>query len=154
MNNRRGISAPTRILVDTSFLLPALGLEVEGEVYEAIKHFHRVEVCYIEACMLEAMWKVLKLVSEREVDLVKRGIEAIRNSYTIVTPGAIAFSEAYSLYHEVHKDFIDNLLYAVSYEHKIPFLTIDRKFIQILESKGKDTSNLVIPEIFAEAFER
>ncbi|MEM3545688.1 MAG: hypothetical protein QXU47_04220 [Candidatus Bathyarchaeia archaeon] len=44
MNSRRGTSASTRVLVDTSFLLPAVGLDVEEEVYDAIKHFHKVAV--------------------------------------------------------------------------------------------------------------
>lgn len=44
LNSRRGTSASTRVLVDTSFLLPAVGLDVEEEVYDAIKHFHKVAV--------------------------------------------------------------------------------------------------------------
>ncbi|MEM1569825.1 MAG: PIN domain-containing protein [Candidatus Bathyarchaeia archaeon] len=152
LNSRRGTSASTRVLVDTSFLLPAVGLDVEEEVYDAIKHFHKVEICYIEASILEIMWKIVKLVPESEMNIVRIGIEAIRSTYTLITPGALAFSEAYSLYHEAHKDLIDNLLYAVSYEQKIPLLTIDQGFIQALKLHGRDISNIITPETFVKTF--
>jgi len=42
-------------LADTSFLLPAMGVEVEREVIKAIEHFREVKVCYIETCMSEAL---------------------------------------------------------------------------------------------------
>lgn len=70
-----------KVLVDTSFLLPALGMEVEKEVSEAIRYFHYVEVYYAEVSILEAMWKVLKIIPPEELKTVEKGIEAIRNTY-------------------------------------------------------------------------
>jgi len=49
-----------RILIDTSFSLPALGVEVEEGVLNAISLFRKVEVFYLELSLVEAMWKVLK----------------------------------------------------------------------------------------------
>lgn len=153
LSSRRNTSTLNRVLVDTSFLLPAVGLDVEKEVYDAVKHFHKIVVYYIEASILEIMWKAIKLIrGENEISTVKIGIEAIRNTYTLITPGATALLEAYSLYREVHKDLIDNLLYAVSREYNIPFLTIDRKFIQALRSNGRDTASIITPEMFTNIF--
>jgi len=42
-----------KVLIDTSFLLPALGVEVEKEVTEAIKNFKKAEVFYLEESLLE-----------------------------------------------------------------------------------------------------
>lgn len=152
LSSRRSTSALNRVLVDTSFLLPAVGLDVEEEVYDAIKYFHKITVCYIEASILEIMWKVIKLIRRDEVDTVKIGIEAIRNTYTLITPGATALLEAYSLYREAHKDLIDNLLYAVSREYRIPLLTIDKKFMQTLKSNGRDISNIITPGMLTNIF--
>ena len=64
MMSRRGRPPKTRarslnVLVDTSFLLPALGIEVENDVLDAIRLFTKgIEALYIEAALLEAMWKV------------------------------------------------------------------------------------------------
>lgn len=154
LSSKRSTSTLTRILVDTSFLLPAVGLDVEEEVYDAVKCFHKVAVCYIEASILEIIWKAVKIVPESEMNLVRIGIEAIRSTYTLITPGASALLESYVLYRRVHRDLIDNLLYAVSNEHKIPLLTIDRKFIQTLETNGRDTSNILTPEKFVKTLKK
>ena len=61
MRSRRSISKRPKILIDTSFLLPALGIEVEEEAMRIIPLFRRLEVYYLEIALLEAMWKVLKL---------------------------------------------------------------------------------------------
>jgi len=45
-----------------------MGIEVEREVIRAIEHFREVEVCYIEACMLEALWKILRVVPLEIID--------------------------------------------------------------------------------------
>lgn len=137
-----------KVLVDTSFLLPALGVSVEDEIIEAIKYFHQVEVCYAEASLLEAMWKVLRVVPPEELKTVEDGINAIRNTYTQIAPTGSSFTQAYMLYQKGHKDFIDDLLYAISAQHRIFFLTIDRKFISFLRSIKEDLSLVITPNEF------
>ncbi|MHA1608759.1 MAG: hypothetical protein ACTSUJ_01975 [Candidatus Njordarchaeales archaeon] len=39
MSSKKNTSSKPRLLIDTSFLLPALGIDVEEEVYKAIA-FH------------------------------------------------------------------------------------------------------------------
>ncbi len=60
MNNREGSLTNKEILVDTSFLLPALGIDVEEIVYQAIKKFKKYNVYYLDVSLLEAMWIILK----------------------------------------------------------------------------------------------
>ncbi len=47
MRSRRSTSGRASVLVDTSFLLPALGIEVEEEVMEVIPMFRKLEVRYL-----------------------------------------------------------------------------------------------------------
>jgi len=142
LNNRE---STLRVLIDTSFLLPALGVEVEEEVSEAIKYFHDLEVYYAEVSILEAMWKVLKVVPAEELGVVERGIDAIRRTYTQVIPDGSSFSQAYSLYQEGHRDLIDDILYAISKQKGIPLLTIDGEFIDFLKSRKEDLSFVITP---------
>jgi len=135
-------------LVDTSFLLPAMGVEVEQEVIRAIEHFREVEVCYIEACMLEALWKILRIVPPEKIKRVEEGINAIIGTYRLINPPPEAYINACRLYHHGHKDYIDNLLYATSRELGIPLLTIDRAFIKFLKEKGFSTDNVITPNEF------
>lgn len=56
------------MLVDATFLLPALGVEVEEEVMRAIGLFRKLEVYYLEVGILEAMWKILKVVPPEKLE--------------------------------------------------------------------------------------
>jgi len=143
LRGRRRSSRVRRILIDTTFLLPALGIEVEPEALEAIKYFHDLRVHYLEASLLEALWRMLKLVSEDGLELVRIGIEAIRTTYHRLDPPAEAHIEAYRLYHEGHRDYIDNLLYSTSKTMNLPLLTIDRELRDFIEMRGHPTENLI-----------
>lgn len=135
-------------MADTSFLLPAMGVEVEREVIKAIEHFREVEVCYIEACMLEALWKILRVVPLEKIKRVEEGINAIISTYKLINPPPEAYINACELYYYGHRDYIDNLLYATSRELDIPLLTIDRAFIKFLKKKGFSTDNVMTPDKF------
>ncbi len=122
MSNKEDTSRPKpRFLVDTSFLLPAMGVEAEGKVMNAIKHFRKTEVNYLEASILEAMWKIIKVVPVDKIERVREGIAAIMETYKQVVPHPEAYIDAYKLYHEGHRDYIDNLLYATSRKLNLPY---------------------------------
>ena len=147
MSGRGGTSrSKLRLLVDTSFLLPAMGVETEREVMEAIKHFHTAEVHYLEASILEAMWKIIKVVPAGKIGRVREGVEAIMETYRRVTPHPEAYIEAYKLYREGHRDYIDNLLYATSRKTGLLLLTADRELIGFLKEKGYPIDNVVTPK--------
>ena len=61
MNIRRGIlgRSKPRLLVDTNFLLPALGIDVEEDALSAISLFHRFEINYLEVGSLKHCGKFL-----------------------------------------------------------------------------------------------
>jgi len=129
--------------VDTTFLLPALGIEVERDAMEAIRFFHSLEVYYLEAGLLEAMWKVLKLVPREKLGRVKIGVKAIRRTYRLLTPRAEALIEAARIYHLGHRDYIDALHYAAARAENMALLTIDRSFIEFLEQHGYGVEGVV-----------
>jgi len=147
LSGKKGTSkSKLRFLVDTSFLLPAMGIETEKEVMEAIKYFHMAEIYYLEESILEAMWKIIKVVPASKLDRVREGIEAIMETYKQVDPHPQAYIDAYRLYHEGHRDYIDNLIYATSQKLHLPLLTADREFIDFLKEKGHSIRNIVTPD--------
>ncbi len=74
MSSRRGASrGRLRLLVDTSFLLPAMGIDTDREVVEAISHFYTAEIYYSEVSILEAMWKIVKVIPPGKIDRVREG---------------------------------------------------------------------------------
>jgi len=90
------------------------------------------------------LWKILRIVDRRKFDRVKLGLEAIRNTYRVVTPPPDAFIDAIRIYDLGHRDIIDNLHYTTAKTLNIPWLTIDYKFIEFLENKGFETRGVVL----------
>ncbi len=145
MNNREGSLTNKEILVDTSFLLPALGIDVEEIVYQAIKKFKKYNVYYLDVSLLEAMWIILKKVSYEDKNTVRIGIESIRNTYRKLEVTAEHLIMAWEIYENAHKDFIDNILYSVSHIENKPFLTIDKKLKKNLKNAGYSVKNIIFP---------
>jgi len=133
------------VLVDTSFLLPALGFEIEPEAMGIIRFFRKVNIYYIEAGLMEAVWKILRHVkNNRELMIAKLGIESIRNTYTLVNPPSEAYIEAIKIYNQGHKDLIDSLHYATAKTLGLIWLTIDYDFIKFLRRHNYPVDGIII----------
>ena len=146
MNNRKKSWAENRLLIDTTFILPALGVDVEEEAYEAIGKFEDYKIFYLEVSLLEAMWSILKRVEFGDSSTVKIGLEAVRDTYSRIEVSAGHFIKAWEIYTTAHRDFIDDLLYSVSLTEGIPLLTLDKKLAENLKGKGYPTKNILFPE--------
>ena len=133
-----------RVLIDTTFLLPALGVEVEEEAEEAIPLFRKIGVYYLEVGVLEAIWKILKIVGLENFERIRIGLEAIRKTYNLAYPPAEAYVSAVEIYKRGHKDYIDALYYTTAKVLNLKFLTIDEEFIEFLKKKEYDIEDTVI----------
>jgi hypothetical protein len=58
------------------------------------------------------------------------------------------------LYQKGHRDFIDDLLYAISKQKGIFFLTVDGEFINFLKLKEEDVSRVITPKKFVSMLEK
>ncbi|MGQ4914737.1 MAG: PIN domain-containing protein [Candidatus Asgardarchaeia archaeon] len=139
----------TRILLDTTFLLPTLGISVKNsdEVYKKLKNY----VVYISRySILEALW-VLNSFKKRgyySEKTVREGLDSLllNNRFMKIdeTPEALILSM--KLYDLGHRDLIDNLLYSIAYTSDLLFLTVDDKFMKFIEKiKMKDI--FITPEM-------
>jgi len=139
----------TRILLDTTFLLPTLGINVKDydEVYKKLKNY----VVYISRySILEALW-VLNSFKKRgyyNEKTVREGLDSLllNNRFMKIdeTPEALILSM--KLYDLGHRDLIDNLLYSIAYTSDLLFLTVDDKFMKFIEKiKMKDI--FITPEM-------
>lgn len=133
-----------KILLDTSFILPSLGLSVEKEVIETIKYFRVFEIYYSELSLLEALWKIVRLIRPEDMEIVLNGIRSIKRTYYRVEIPVKAYGLAYKMYRNGHRDIIDNLLYSAAYILNMRFLTLDEELISFLKSKGYPTESVVI----------
>jgi len=84
------------VLIDTTFLLPTLGVEVEEEAEEVIPLFKEARIHYMEVSLLEASWIYAKLGSDPEP--FELGLEAVRLTYDLLIPSPKAYSLAFRIY--------------------------------------------------------
>lgn len=133
-----------RILLDTSFILPSLGIDVGREVVECLKKLAEadVEIFYSRFSVLEALWVIAKLTGGVVDDAFNTGLRSIMESgrYGEVEEDPLVFNEALGLYALGHRDMVDNILYASSVHFDLKLLTLDNELKEfVLEKKLKDT---------------
>ena len=125
-----------KVLIDTTFLLPALGLDVGGEVTDIIKRFERHDIYFTELSLLEAMWVIRRIERRGErVDfkLVSTGLKSILSTYKLVKIPRTAYVKA--VRDKRHNDLIDLILYYTALVYRMKFLTLDTKLREI-DDKG------------------
>lgn len=126
-----------RILLDTSFLLPTLGISVSGATQEGIRILAEAEfeIYYSWFSILESLWVASRTVDDKAFDEgFEPGLRSIMEGgrYRRVEEDSRIFGEAFRLYGLGHKDMIDNILYATAARLGPLLLTVDdelRKFV-------------------------
>ena len=115
-----------RILLDTSFVLPTLGIDTGREVSESLRKLDEVkaELYYSRFSILESLWIVAKLAKNNtfDADRFSQGLRSILEGgrYKGIEENSKVFEEAIG-----HRDMIDNVLYSTSLHFNLKLLTLD-----------------------------
>jgi len=139
MRNRP--AEPARILLDTSFLLPSLGIETGREVMGGLRKLTdlKADVHYSQFSILESLWVAARLskTPSFDEDRFRLGLRSILagRSYRKVVEGPEAFDEALKLHSVGHTDMIDNILYANSTLLDLKLLTVDDQLKHFIRDK-------------------
>jgi PIN domain nuclease of toxin-antitoxin system len=143
--------ATLRVLLDTSFILPSLGIDVGKEVSEGLKGLAdiKAEIYYSHFSILESLWIVARLATSTTLDgeSFSLGLRSIIEGgrYMKVEEDSKTFNDALKLYMLGHKDMMDNILYASSTSLNLKLLTLDNKLKEFIRERGlKDT--LISPD--------
>lgn len=144
-----------RVLLDTSFILPTLGIDVGEEALISLKRLAetRAEIYYSQFSILEALWIAAKLNKNSALDTerFKQGLRSIleSNRYREAPVKAEVYSKALELRIMGHKDMIDNILYATTLVFNLKLLTLDTELKKFIHDKGlRDT--LITPKELVE----
>lgn len=140
-----------RVLLDTSFLLPTLGIDTGGEASKGLKKLAEAEaqISYSTFSILESLWTLARTIQKGTFDLetFRLGLRSIMESgrYDRVAEDSEVFSEALKIYRLGHRDMIDNILYASSLRLDLRLLTLDGSLKEFIETHGL-TNTLVFPD--------
>lgn len=141
-----------RVLLDSTYLLPTFGIDVEGLSDDDIRILRelglgRVRYYCLSVVWVEVLGKVHKEAVRRNITLgewVNVAIESLLNSgfYDWIYPSSSALKLALELRQKGHRDMIDNLLYGSAISEGMIFLTMDTTFLDFLKRNGYSVDNV------------
>lgn len=150
MNNS---AEPLRVLIDTTFLLPTLGIDVGKQADRALKKLAEIdaEIRYSRFSILESLWIAARNVgnSGLDIDRFSHGLRSVMESgrYEKLDESSEVFSRAVRLYQLGHGDMIDNILYADSVHFALRFLTMDHNLRDFIEEKDLERTLLLVDDL-------
>lgn len=123
-----------RVLLDTSLLLPTLGIDVV-KADKILKKLRDYELYYSDFSILECLWVVNSLKRKGKFDRksFETGIKSIFECYAKAEINAEIVLKAFEIYEMGHRDIIDCLLYSTALHSNIEFASLDdelRKFVK------------------------
>jgi PIN domain nuclease of toxin-antitoxin system len=138
-----------RILLDTSFILPSLGIDTGKEVSKGLRTLAEAEaeIHYSRFSILESLWVAARITGGIIDEAFNTGLRSILEGgrYMKMEEDSKVFSEALRLYTQGHRDMIDNILYAASVNFDLKLLTVDKELKEFIRKNGlKDT--LITPD--------
>ncbi|MGQ9513949.1 MAG: PIN domain-containing protein [Thermoproteota archaeon] len=138
--------ARLKVLLDTSFILPTLGIDAGEEVSKSLKKLADIEaeLYYSRFNILESLWVAARFTESPtfNMEIFSQGLRSIIESgiYGKVEEDSETFKEALRLHALGHKDMIDDILYAASSNLNLKLLTLDAELREFIHKKGlKDT---------------
>lgn len=149
----RSRKAMLRVLLDTSFILPSLGIDVGEQVFKALKRLVEIEaeIYYSHFSILEALWVAARLaaVSSFDPESFSLGLRSIveGDRYVKTKEDSETFSGALRLYMLGHRDMVDNVLYSDSVRLDLKLLTLDNELESFIHEKGLRDTFLLPHEI-------
>ncbi len=139
------------VLVDSTFLLPTLGVKVtqisDSDMRELAKLRPKVSYFCLQQSLVEILGKIARAIPiHTEVSpAVEAGLRSILESgvYAWLTPSVEEMLDALQIRTKGHTDMIDNMLYATASNRGMLFLSLDRELIDFLNINQYSTSNIV-----------
>ena len=146
MKNRQ---ATLKVLLDTSFILPSLGIDTGEAVLKSLRKLDEVkaEIYYSSFSLLESLWVAARLANTTfDRERFSLGLRSIieREKYVKVEEDSKTLNDALTLYMQGHKDMVDNILYASSTNLNLKLLTLDNELKEFI-NKRKLTNPLISP---------
>ena len=139
-----------KVVLDTSFLLPYVGLRVKEIPDNVVELLKEVELYYPYAMISEligVIFKVARKMGLRSIpELALRGFNSIvyGGVINLIYPVDRDLSIAYELIRSGLSDVFDAILYATSKRTGIKAVTTDKTLVDFLRARGFSIDNLIL----------
>ena len=142
-----------KVLLDTSFLLPTVGIDAKREVLRGLEGLAHMEVraCFSRFSILELLYAVKKFKKSGAFDRARfeDGLRSVLDggTYERTEEPSEAFLRADELRDLGHLDMLDNILYASSVTNGLKLLTVDQELRSFLRGHGLEDTTLFPAEM-------
>ncbi len=140
-----------KILLDSTYLLPILGVEVVDvrSVLIVLKKLYDKDIAIYYYTPLN-IFEALGVISKTNYDysIVAKGLKAITENFIEITPSPEEYLYALELKKRGFKDLIDLILYSVSLKRNIYFLTRDETLIDFIKKNNGETKYILFEKEF------
>jgi predicted nucleic acid-binding protein len=131
----------TKFLLDTSYILPTLGINTGSEIERDMKSLANAkpEIYYSRFSLLESLWVAARIQEDKfDRERFTLGLRSITEgeTYTRVEEDSEIFTQALKRYRQGHRDMIDNILYESAVRLKLALFTRDKELKKFIREKG------------------
>ena len=138
-----------RFVIDTSYLLPLVGIEVEGLDNDTIDKIFRLKLCYPLSLIPELVGVIIKEVKRNRLNEIPK--EAVEGLNSIIYGGFVELIQlegedittVYDLIKNGCNDIFDAILYATGKRLSAKILSMDKSFKKFLKEYGYDYEIIV-----------
>ncbi len=144
-----------KLLLDSTYLLPIVGVEVEGTkrvlmLLKKLRSLGILEIYYTPFNIIEILGKISKM--KYDPSIVSMGLKLIKEEFRQTQPTIDGYTKALKLKTKGFRDLIDLLLYTTSLTQNIEFLTRDKTLINFLKENKEDIKNIIYEEDFIKQY--
>ncbi len=142
-----------KILLDTSFLLPTIGINVTHPLIPQVlkklaSQSSAWRISYTEINLVELAWIYLKTKesTDRHANAQKfyqLGLESISKRYSKLDIPVEAYLRATKLKEMGHSDLIDCLLYEIAEINRVQLITLDIPLIKFINEIGRSMTSII-----------
>jgi len=148
-------SQTLKLLLDSTYLLPIVGVEVEDiedalVLLKKLRDEEEAEYYYTPFNLFEIIGKLSKLSCD--LDRIAIGLTTIEEEFKLIQPTHQVYLKALALRAKGYRDLIDLLLYAISQTSNIFFLTRDYTLIKFLKENHEDVDKILDEKKFLEIY--
>ncbi len=135
----------SKILLDTSYILPLFGIdvEIEGLKENFLRVLERYDVYYSPISLIEAKFIALQLLKDGinllddyRIGLIRISAEDYLKPTPLTTPEIEEIADKLLIDENV-KDYFDRMIYATAVVFKLVLITEDRKLTELAKSYTK-----------------
>ncbi|BFI76490.1 PIN domain-containing protein [Sulfurisphaera ohwakuensis] len=135
----------SELIVDTSFLLPLVGIKVKGIRDDLLEG----KLIYYPNLMLtELLAVIFKEVKKLNLDKIPaeaiKGLTYVLSNVNLIPIEELEIEIIYEILNKGWNDIFDAILYAAYKSTQIPVITMDKSFYNFLKDKGIEVRGIIL----------